>query len=86
MFALLVAAAATSAQDSSPKVSVAAEALPLSTKAAEPIPVEGDRGLFANAGWDAGAAGTTGPRGFSNFIGFLGNPLQNIDPRAITEI
>jgi hypothetical protein len=27
-----------------------------------------------------------GNRKFSNFIGFLGNPLQNIDPRAVTEI
>jgi len=28
----------------------------------------------------------TGNRNFSNFIGFLSNPLQNIDPRAVTEV
>src|SRR5262245_18106502 len=28
----------------------------------------------------------TGNENFSNFIGFLSNPLQNIDPRAVTEI
>jgi hypothetical protein len=27
-----------------------------------------------------------GNRNFPNFIGFIGNPLQNIDPRAVTEI
>ena len=28
----------------------------------------------------------TGNRNFSNFIGFLSNPLQNIDPRAVTQV
>jgi hypothetical protein len=30
--------------------------------------------------------GVSGNRNFPNFIGFLSNPLQNIDPRAVTEI
>src|SRR6202040_406902 len=38
-----------------------------------------------------GAAGSEGGRldgnhNFPNFIGFIGNPLQNIDPRAVTAI
>jgi hypothetical protein len=28
----------------------------------------------------------TGNRNFPNFIGFISNPLQNIDPRAVTEL
>jgi hypothetical protein len=40
--------------------------------------------LFASG--DSTNAGPAGTRGFSNFIGFIGNPLQNIDPRAVTEI
>jgi hypothetical protein len=28
----------------------------------------------------------TGNRNFPNFIGFMSNPLQNIDPRAVTEV
>jgi hypothetical protein len=28
----------------------------------------------------------TSNRDFSNFIGFMGNPLQNIDPRSLTQI
>jgi hypothetical protein len=28
----------------------------------------------------------TGNRNFSSFIGFMSNPLQNIDPRAVTEV
>jgi hypothetical protein len=35
---------------------------------------------------DAAGGLLTGDRGFPNFIGFISNPQQNIDPRALTEI
>lgn len=35
---------------------------------------------------DASGGFLTGNRNFQNFIGFLSNPLQNIDPRAVTSI
>src|SRR5262245_43035919 len=40
--------------------------------------------------WNAAPASDDGPlasnRKFSNFIGFMSNPLQNVDPRALTQI
>src|SRR5215831_495064 len=86
VFVLLMLAATTSAQDSTPKISASTDALSMTAKMNDAVPVECDRSLFANGNLDAGAGGAPGPRGFSNFIGFLSNPLQNIDPRAITEL
>ncbi len=34
----------------------------------------------------SGSGFLTGNRNFPNFIGFLSNPLQSIDPRAVTEL
>jgi hypothetical protein len=39
-----------------------------------PMPEEHSRGFL------------TGNRNFPNFIGFMSNPVQNIDPRAVTEL
>jgi hypothetical protein len=41
---------------------------------------EADRGNGNGRGF------LTGDRGFQNFIGFMSNPQQNIDPRAVTEL
>ncbi|HMF14955.1 MAG TPA: hypothetical protein VKE94_21715 [Gemmataceae bacterium] len=86
VLAMLALAATLSAQEAAPKSSAPTNALPITAMTDGAIPVESDRNLFANGGLEASAGGGSGPRGFSNFIGFLGNPLQNIDPRAITEI
>jgi hypothetical protein len=43
--------------------------------------------LFPDGGAAESPSGRfTSNRNFSNFIGFLSNPLQNIDPRALTQI
>lgn len=42
-----------------------------------------------NYAWESGSSGQgrfAGNHGFDNFIGFLSNPLQNIDPRAMTAL
>ncbi len=31
-------------------------------------------------------APASGTRGFSNFIGFMSNPIQNVDPRSLTQV
>ena len=74
---------------------VAPPAAPTSVQTA---PATTDCGLCANS---VGSAATcsnlfnfgqgnssllVGTHGFDNFIGFISNPMQNIDPRAITEI
>jgi hypothetical protein len=86
VFALLAVAATVSAQEAAPKTSAPADALPINVKADGGIPVDCDRSFGASLGLDAGAPPASGTRPFSNFIGFIGNPEQNIDPRALTEI
>jgi hypothetical protein len=44
------------------------------------------QGCFSDDGDATGPDRLTGNRNFSNFIGFLSDPLQNIDPRAVTEL
>jgi hypothetical protein len=75
---VLVGASAT-AQESQPAASA-----PVST-----LVFPGETASVPPAAWlDNGSAGgrPAGNQGFAGFIGFISNPLQNIDPRAINEI
>jgi hypothetical protein len=76
---------------------LAGEPVPVLPGSANPVPVTGE---FSGACLDgSGPAVLTcnemdgkqggrlsGNRNFPNFIGWLSNPLQNIDPRAVTEL
>jgi hypothetical protein len=46
--------------------------------------VEASHGLFSEP--DGSSTLLTGNHHFDNFIGWISNPLQNIDPRALTEL
>jgi hypothetical protein len=62
--------------------------VPVFDGTAQPCWEESGAALCCPAG-GPDAAGRTflaGNHGFDNFIGFMSNPLQNIDPRAVTEL
>jgi hypothetical protein len=68
-----------------------AQGLPLETSAAsDPIALPEDASaplpLVVASGPESQRGPLTGNRNFPNFIGFMSNPLQNIDPRALTQI
>lgn len=44
--------------------------------------------VIPSSSWVTAAppAQASGTQGFSNFIGFMSNPLQNIDPRSLTQV
>src|SRR5262249_6235250 len=63
------------------------DGMPLATTSDSTAQTDSNYGLVARAGLDGGNGGSaSGLRGFSNFIGWMGNPVQNIDPRALTEL
>ena len=74
--------------DSQPKISTQNATLPPSDGAASPYVIDytgPSRFSFANSSsWPTGFL--TGTRDFGNFIGFISNPNQSIDPRSSTEI
>ena len=61
--------------------------MPLATISDSAAQTDSDYGLATGAALADGAGNSArGTRGFSNFIGWMGNPVQNIDPRALTEM
>jgi hypothetical protein len=84
--ALLLAHQA-SAQTPAPTNPVLVDGMPLASISDSTTQADPHNGLFAgDVPGDGVGTSARGPRGFSNFIGFFGNPEQNIDPRAISEI
>src|SRR5262249_10930578 len=87
LFALILLASAGFAQGPTQE---AVYPLPLTHAPGEgvtPLPDDGGAPLFSCAcqgtSWGGHLAGT---HDFDNFIGFMSNPLFNIDPRAVTEL
>ena len=79
------------AQDALPTTSEPGSNAPVSNPVTAPLTPAGMAPLTAPVledcccnGKDSGFL--TGNRNFQNFIGFISNPLQSIDPRAVTEI
>src|SRR5580704_2465060 len=58
------------------------------TAPAEPsTPIESSAPIFAGPASGGGNGGLlAGNHNFPNFIGFISDPVQNIDPRAVTEL
>ena len=54
----------------------------------QPLPDSPDSCVFPSTDCCQGAAGgfLSGTHQFDRFIGFMSNPIQNIDPRAVTEL
>jgi len=82
---LLLLTAEASAQTPAPKNPTSVDSMLIAAISDSAAPVDANSRLLAGAVTDGGAGGSpSGTRGFSNFIGFFGNPQQNIDPRAVT--
>jgi hypothetical protein len=84
---LLLLAHPASAQAPAFKNPALVEGMPLATISDSAAQTDSNYGLVADAALADGAGSSArGTRGFSNFIGWMGNPVQNIDPRALTEM
>lgn len=81
LFSSLLIASTALAQEAAP-----GESSPLSAGYADPLaePISTQDSPFAYE--EIAESPLTGNRNFPNFIGFLSNPLQNIEPRAVTQI
>src|SRR5262245_53138709 len=62
---------------------LAQDSLPV---APSPVVPTGASGMFATAESASESGRLTGNRDFPNFIGWMSNPMQNIDPRSLTQI
>jgi len=87
LFAFLMFAATASAQVPLSTTTDPTNALPMTALTDGAIHIDLSGPDFDRAP-SAGSSGglLSGNHSFSNFIGFVGNPLQNIDPRAVTAI
>src|SRR5436309_312672 len=86
LFGLVFLGSAALAEE--PPAAPASSAAPVLMPAdmAHPVLEDPHPTLFTGAGPEERPGGfLTGNRHFPNFIGWLSNPLQNIDPRAVTE-
>ena len=84
---LLLLANQAQAQEPALKSPLLADGMALATISDRAAQTDSNYTLVADAGLDGGNGGSaSGLRGFSNFIGFMSNPVQNIDPRALTEL
>jgi hypothetical protein len=87
LFALILLASAVFAQGPTqepvyplPLTHVAGEGVP-------PLPDDGGAPIFSSpCPGTSGGGPLSGTHDFDNFIGFMSNPLFNIDPRAVTEL
>ena len=88
LLVLLVITVSIRAQNSSPSPISAEEVFSDGNSEEIVIPENYSGDFFGNPALlqDRPQSRLTGTRDFSNFIGFLGNPLQNIDPRAVTQL
>jgi hypothetical protein len=59
--------------------------VPVWSPGPDPVVELGTPPVFSSAA-ENGSGFLTGNKNFSNFIGFMSNPLQSIDPRALTQI
>jgi len=62
----------------------------VSAQGVSPVIIDPAPPISVGVSYEAQATGAGGPlasnRNFPNFIGFLSNPLQNIDPRSLTQV
>jgi hypothetical protein len=86
LLALAVIGAQAFAQDNRAAMPLPAGASPAPVMTAPPMAADSGPAYFSEAGSAGGTNGfLTGNHDFPRFIGFLSNPIMNIDPRAVTE-
>jgi hypothetical protein len=84
---VLLGATVSQAQEPAPKTNSLFNLLSVAAKTDDVVPVDSHPTVLDNTSTDGGPEGfLTGNHSFPGFIGFLSNPLQNIDPRANTEL
>jgi hypothetical protein len=84
---LLIGSTSAVAQESAPKHNGLFDLLPVSRTADEAMPVDSHPTVLESANAEGRPEGfLTGNHNFPGFIGYLSNPIQNIDPRANTEL
>jgi hypothetical protein len=87
LLAVVLLAPATFAQEFSPGTSDPLVPSPAPQEAVDGVRDATFPQAFTGSGQHSSGGGLLdGNRDFPNFIGFLSNPLENIDPRAVTEV
>jgi hypothetical protein len=86
LLALAVVGSQARAQDNTAGTALPPVTNPAPVAAAPPLVAEAAPAYFSGAGVGGGANGfLTGTHEFPRFIGWMSNPLMNIDPRSLTE-
>jgi hypothetical protein len=87
LVAILALAGAASAQESVQKTAGPIDSLPAFAAPEPTVPLSSGCTVFEDAASETAAGGfLAGNHNFPRFIGFLSDPLQSIDPRAMTDI
>jgi hypothetical protein len=86
-FVVLAFALAASAQEAIQKTSGSVDSLPAFATPEQTVPPSSGCTVFDDAASQSAAGGfLTGNHNFPRFIGFMSDPLQSVDPRAMTDI
>ncbi len=87
LLVVLVLAFAAPAQELTQKTSGPVDSFPAFATPAQTLPPSSGCTVFDDAASQTSRSGfLTGNHNFPNFIGFMSDPLQSIDPRAMTDI